>query len=160
MGLRTLATRRTSLGMPPLLAIPISAEGLTPIRFWVAAIRLPEAVTGLSLWLPHRYGEQIRQSSGIQRAVLQSWSPGFLQPALLRWRAIWSIQRPNVFPDFVSGHRPLHDTERAWKRHNAMANEGRLRHMSERPKSAPDCAHSASSEGAGQTPVASAPSSS
>jgi hypothetical protein len=65
--------RRTSLGGPPLLATPIAAEGVTAIRFWVAAIRLQEAVTGLSGQLPRRYGEQIRRTSSIQRAVSRPW---------------------------------------------------------------------------------------
>ena len=54
----------------------IAAEDVTAIRFWVAAIQLPEAATGLSGRLTRRYGEQIRRSSGIQPAILPLWVPG------------------------------------------------------------------------------------
>jgi hypothetical protein len=54
----------------------IAAEGMTAISVWVAAIRLQEAVTGLSGRLPRKFGEPIRRSSGIPLAVWQPLVPG------------------------------------------------------------------------------------
>ena len=85
----------------------IAAEGVTAIRSWVAAIRLQEAVTGLSGRLPRRSGEPIRRSCGIQLAVLPPWVPGVPVAALVSWGARWSLQSPHVLPAFGSWTTPI-----------------------------------------------------
>jgi hypothetical protein len=101
----SLHRRHTSLGGPPLLARPIPAAGVTAIRFWVAAIRLPEGGPGPCGRLPRRCGAPIRRSCGIQPVVVPSWRPGVPVAALVSWAVRWSLQRPHGRPAFGSGQR-------------------------------------------------------